>query len=437
MPGRLNDFQRTMLHWNDLYPYNAVNVVRIPAALDMERLHQVINGVLESQGLTHLSLNRSRGTFTYHGGVVACDIKTVSPGAKPVGAVANEIGLQLNAAFLTKGRFNPFRFFVVPEAGAFSLGIVYFHAIADAEAVLLLIRELVETYLAVQALKTSKPLELYPQCRDGVLSHPRMLARKLAALPAYLSDMRSSGRLFCCDENDYSNRCKLFTLDADDLAVLIRTAKAWGITLNDLFLALLLKCFSRLESDRLQHRRRRKISIGCIVNIRKDLGLDGKRVFGPFLGSFVVTHALADGVRLADIARDIHRQTTVIKKGKLYMGSSLEFTLGRIMFARYSGERQKRLYQKHFPLWGGITNVNLNTLWDQSAIDKPIDCLGAVSTGPLVPLVFSVMTVRDRLNVAISYRPAFFPETSLRQIKRDLSDLLAQLDAGTEKVPDA
>ncbi len=65
-----------------------------------------------------------------------------------------------------------------------------------------------------------------------------MLARKLAALPGFLRDSRSSGRRFCNDAKDFSNRFAFFTLEAGQLAVLIRTAKAWDITLNDLFLAL-------------------------------------------------------------------------------------------------------------------------------------------------------------------------------------------------------
>ena len=219
-----------MLHWNDLHPYNAVNVVRIPAALDRARLTRVINGTLEAQGLTHLALNRRRGTFRYHGGPADCEIKIIDQGANRERALAEEIGRQLNTGFSTEGHFDPFRFFVVPGAEGFSLGIVYFHVIADAEAMVLLIRELVEAYAAGKKSKAAKPLELYPKCRDGIFAHPRALARKLAALPGFLRDMRSSGRRFCNDARDFNNRCTCFTLETGQLAALIRTAKAWAIS---------------------------------------------------------------------------------------------------------------------------------------------------------------------------------------------------------------
>ena len=43
-----------MLEWNKLHPYNAVHVVRIPEALDLERLRSAITATLEGKGLTCL-----------------------------------------------------------------------------------------------------------------------------------------------------------------------------------------------------------------------------------------------------------------------------------------------------------------------------------------------------------------------------------------------
>src|SRR5476649_1137070 len=136
MPGRLNIFQRTMLQWNELHPYNAVNVVRIPGALDFERLQKAINGTLEIWGLTGLMLNRKNGNYHYHGGSVQCEIKIIAAGES---SISSEITRQINTAFTTDGRFNPFRFFVVQKQGAFALGLVYFHAVADDGSAMLLL----------------------------------------------------------------------------------------------------------------------------------------------------------------------------------------------------------------------------------------------------------------------------------------------------------
>src|SRR5476651_1043416 len=112
MPGRLNIFQRVMLQWNELHPYNAVNVVRIPGAVDSGRLQKIINGTLETWGLTGLTLNRKSGNFHYHGGSVQCEIKIIAAGED---SLSSEIERQINMAFPAEESFNPFRFFVAPR----------------------------------------------------------------------------------------------------------------------------------------------------------------------------------------------------------------------------------------------------------------------------------------------------------------------------------
>src|SRR5438552_1551566 len=56
---RLNQFQRMMLRWNHLHPYNAVHVVRIPASFDLERLKASLGSTLQSLKLGEVILNRS------------------------------------------------------------------------------------------------------------------------------------------------------------------------------------------------------------------------------------------------------------------------------------------------------------------------------------------------------------------------------------------
>src|SRR5258706_5371868 len=65
MLGRLNSFQKTMLQWNDVHPYSAVHVVQIAGRLDEERLRKGIQATLAARGLTHLSMDRAKGTYSY------------------------------------------------------------------------------------------------------------------------------------------------------------------------------------------------------------------------------------------------------------------------------------------------------------------------------------------------------------------------------------
>ncbi|MCX6894122.1 MAG: hypothetical protein NTZ16_01150, partial [Verrucomicrobia bacterium] len=155
-----------------------------------------------------------------------------------------------------------------------------------------------------------------------------------------------------------------------------------------------------LASGRTEATRRRKLSVGSIVNLRGDLELDSGRDFGLFLGSFVVTHEVPDQMTLPELAKAMRRQTLALKKHRLYLASSLDLALGRLAFSFFSPERRRKFYQKHYPLWAGVSNMNLNSLWPQPDDEAPADYLRAVSTGPVTPLVLSVTTIGKMVNLA-------------------------------------
>ncbi len=428
MQGRLNSLQRTMLQWNGLHPYNAVHVVRVSAAFEAERLRNAIKDTLETRGLTHLTLNRKATGYHYDGGPAHCEIKSIACGDGSFACLAAEIELQLNTAFVSSEPFEPFRFFVAPGSNAFSLGVVYFHALADAESVVLLLKDMVATYLGRTGPEAVGPTDLYPEPSDGLFRHsPWLLPRKLYALPALVWNLRRSCRPHYRDAQNLSNGFSFLSLDSADLRGLIEAGKSWDVTLNDLFLALLMKSVSPLASKRARTQRRQKLTVGCIVNIRNDLGVDRRQTFGLFLGSFLVTHEIPDQISLQHLASDIRRRTLAIKRSRLYLGTHWEMAFARCMLPLYSVERRKRLYQKHYPLWGGITNMNLNALWVPPDGERPLDYLRAVSTGPATPLVLSVTTVADHVNVGLTYRQTVFAAAEMEQVRSYILDLRQHL----------
>jgi hypothetical protein len=107
----------------------------------------------------------------------------------------------------------------------------------------------------------------------------------------------------------------------------------------------------------------------------------------------------------------------------------MELGLGRLLLSFFSPERRRKFYQKNYPLWGGLTNMNLNSLWAKSNDDGPADYFRAVSTGPVTPLVFSVTTVGDRANVGVSYRSTVFSATDIESVKNNFMQHLEELQS--------
>lgn len=418
MPARLNIFQRTMLQWNDLHPYNAIHVVRIPAPLEAGRLTQAITGTLVRLGLTNLMLQRKPGTYRYHGGPVETEIKWLPAGGDVGATLATEIEAQLNRGFDYAGGFNPFRWFVAPETAGFFLGVVYFHAVADAESLVHLLRRIVKAYRA-ERLDDDPAIEIHPPRKDYLAcQHPSVLVRKLIQLPAQVRNLRSSCRVPHRDVGDGHTGFTALSLAPAELQQLVATAKVVKVTVNDVLLALLLQCVAALAPDRSRTTKRRKLSVGCIVNTRKDLGLDGPRTFGLFLGSFIVTHEVPPGIGLVELARAIQSQTAAIKRQQLYLGAALEMAIAGSLLSFYSTPRRKKLYQKNYPLWGGVTNMNLNLLWPQPDAEPAVHYFRAVSTGPVTPLVLSATTMGEAMNIGLTYRTTVFSAAAMDSFRQ-------------------
>jgi hypothetical protein len=428
MPGRLNIYQRAMLLWNDLHPYNAVHCVELPATLELERLGNILNRVLEAHGLTGLTVDRNTKTYHYQGGPSAEQIEVIPAGEDPSISLADEIQRQLNTAFIPDGSITPFRFFVIESHSSFYFGIAYFHMVAGAESLVLLMQDVVNRYLGRGERGFCPPVNLYPATYGQWLRrHPGTVLRKIINIPKLYWQLNRSWRPRYRDEMDMDIGFGMFSLTASQLEQLKSTGKKWGVTLNDLFLALMLKVFAPLKDHRALSSKRNRLSIGTIVNIRKDMAVDSRQTFGLFLGSFVVSHAVPDGISLKDLAMDVHRQTSRIKRARRYMGAPLDLASSLRTLSMLSTERKKKFYQKHYPLWGGLTNMNLNTIWPQSKEAKPINYFRAVSTGPTTPLVLSITTVQETVNISVSYRTTVFSKADIETVKSEFPNLVQQL----------
>jgi hypothetical protein len=429
MPGHLNTFQRVMLQWNDLQPYNAAHVARLTRPLETDRLRRVIEASLARRGVSRLTVRRKRGTYEYQAGSAPIEIRTPAG----VSTVESELGVQLerelNTPFQIDVPFCPVRFFALPDRDGFMLGAGYFHPMADAESVILLLRGIVADYLGVGGALPCHPFECHPGRWAGGGGAGVML-RALLELPWELRRMRHSYRPPLRDAEDLSNRLSLMTVGNDALNRLVGVAHNWKVTVHDVLLALLMQALAEAMPRRERQTRRRNLSLGSVVNVRGDCAMDRERTFGLFLGSFMVSHPVPAGISLRALATELRQQTSRIKRHKLYLGNTVKLAVARLLFELYSARRRKQFFHKYHPLVGGISNMNLDVYWPGQVQPEPADYFRVVSTGPATPLVLSVSTYRGRMTLAISYRPAVFSPARIGQIEGRLREGLATLEGG-------
>lgn len=428
MNGRLNSFQRTMLQWNEWHPYNAVHVVQVPGPCDEARLHAALRACFFDRGLTQLAIDRSSASFQYEPGAEPIHLESRSVSGDFLEPLRAEMERQLNTPFPSGPRMNPLRFFVLHGGSFFLLGLAYFHPVADAEAMARLLKDFTLVYQGAAGGGSLSPLELYPDSRAHLLGrHFGVLLRKLCSLPAQHRVLRRSHRPRYRDPAEFTNGFRLFGTAPGSVERLRSAAKGWGATFNDLMLGALMRALAPLAGGRMNHPRRRHLTLGCIVNTRGDVGLGDRFAFGLFLGSFNLSHPVPDGVGLGELTRAIARQTLALKANRLYLGTPVDLAMGRCALRFFSADRQRTFYQKNHPLMGGVTNMNLNPLWTEPPSAPPADYYRGVSTGPATPLVLSVTSVADRINLGLSFRSTVFSSAEIDQVKARLLEQFGSL----------
>jgi hypothetical protein len=435
MRGRLNLFQATMLRWRELHPYSAVHAVRVGAPLDAARLEEAIRQELALRGLTHLTLDAARGRYDYGGGDAPVTLALLAGGANPAGVLREEIGRQLNLPFPADGAVDPFRFFAVDAATGFDVAVAYDHFIAGGDSIVLLLQAIAARYVApaTTASPPSVPGLYPPTFRRLLLGHVGAILRGLPSLPRLALNCRLSHRPRYLRWPDPTNGFTSFHLAPAEFAAVLRTAKAWNVTFNDLLIAVMLQAVSPLAEKRETARRRVHLAAASIINIRGDVGADLRTWFGQFLSSFRVMHKVPPGLGLRELARDINVQSLEWKSRRLYLQTLVVMFYSSIVWRFLGLAQRQHFHLKNWPVWVGVTTLNVDALWQLGGGNLPAPAyVRAVSTGPLAPMVVAATTAGGALEAGISYRTAAFADGTVERLAEEVRLALTGLGTAAE-----
>jgi hypothetical protein len=429
MRGTLNLFQATMLRWRDTHPYMAVHAAPIDGRIDVARMEAAIGRELTHRGLANLTLDIASRRYDYAGGDVRVTLPVLDGGSEPYRVLTDEMERQLNRPFARAGRIDPFRFFAVAGGPSFHVALAYDHFIAGGDSVAQLMQGICDRY-AGRADDARAVPALYPATyRHWLLRRPGGFLRSLPSMLRLALSGRHYHRPRYPHGPDPTNALTHFRLDADEFAQVMRVVRAWRVTLNDLVLAVTLLSLAPLTGKRRTARRRVGLAAASIVNIRRDLGVPSREVFGQFLSSFHVAHLVPDGVALPDLTRDIHAQTTRIKRLRLYLQTLSGMGYSGIVWPHLKPEQRQTFHEKNYPVWAGITMLNVDALWSDAGGPARAGYVRAVSTGPLTPMVVAPTTAGNALEVVITYRIAAFERATAEAVADRIREALRTLTA--------
>jgi len=380
-------------------------MVGVAQPLEAARLKEYLAERLDAAGLARIALDSRRRRFEFLGGPAIVDLAVLAAREDPREAARAEIERQLNAAFPSEGTFTPFRFFAIDSGPTFDLGLAYDHFIAGGDSIAVLLEELVAGYAAGGRPPAQWAPRRYPRTyRRLFLRDFGYALRGLFHLPSMAASCRRSSRAPCRTDQPATNGFQSYRVGPEELAALLRTAKAWRMTMNDLVLAMLLRALSAVVP---REGRRSELGVASIVNLRGEFESDAHNTFGLFLASLRISHPVPAGIELRPLADDVHAETERIKKEKLYLQTLLALGWTAVAWRFLSSERRRRFLAKHYPIWVGVTSLNIDALWPEgSTPGAPFEYTRAVPTGSLAPVAFAITTFRGAMQVGVSFRIA-------------------------------
>ena len=422
---RLNLFQQIMGRWEATHPYNAAHIVRLRGSPDCRLLQCAIEAACSSAGIGELAVDYERGHLKYH------NASTIQLEQIPEGADLNQfVSEQTNIPF-PKGLHHPLRWAVLraDDGQSYYLLATYHHVAADAHAILTLIADILSRYAnATQRFPQTVGVPAYNQ----VLSHHY---RRLGYLPTFIDTlgqflrMRRAYRMR--ESRGVGDQTEFCTYSApmgliDALACACRANQA---SVNDAFVAALGIAIAQIRAPT-RRRRRSRIAIGNIVNVRPWARQDLSQCFGLYLGNLVALLSPDGRSDLGSLLRQVSRQSRAQKQRCQPAGPQWNFMLIKYLWPVMRIPNTRRSYLRIYPLSGGLSNINLNRT-PLAGNQLIMDYYRVCPPGPILPFVVAPTTMASQLNVSVVFRNASLNRARVDEmIERFLHELRRFAEGG-------
>ena len=393
-PGRLTALQSLMREWSALAPYNGIHAMRLPAPLEMDRWQNAVAAAKPALGLVPAAI----------------------PIEQPATDIETHLEAELHRPFASPDE--PLRFFVLEATGGHWFGIVFDHWVADDFSCRMLLHRIYSAYHADPTGADSPNLERTPPPPHGLWRGWRRFRRDTVM-------MRRACRTALRDPMDFNVRTFHIALPAGTLAASQKLAREYGVTLHDLFLAATARAFG--AARRWESGSRDAVAIVSPMDIRHFESGPARNDFGLQLSHYIVAAQRPHEVSLPELSKRIAAQTRRMKADPvtdIYGPALLLWRLSR------SARAKATLFARGAPLVAGLSNVNLTGSWIEQSEIAEYRRIGP--TGPIVPMVLVITTLRGRIFFDVTFRTTAFTLAEAEGLVADVVQLLpaGERDAG-------
>jgi hypothetical protein len=394
-PVRLNVFQRTQRAWDQLHPYNAVQLMGLRTSPSAAQVAHAF-----ARALADLRL----GAFSVTGCAYQVDTSEPPPALMEDDDLVGLLSREMNRPF-PPDRSMPLRPFVSLDNGGVVVGVVYQHWVADSVSIRMVMRQWL---LSLVGRGGAAPVRF----EGGTLLRRFGAGAAGWSVVAHAAELLNFGRqtreMRRLPHRPASPDVRVTTRRGppgliDGLAARCRSG---GFTVGDAFLAAAALACDR-HGPAVATSRRRNLAMGTIVDLRSQSPSMPANAFGLYLGFMISTFReaeLSDYASALLAARRLRRMQ--FGRGSA-AASQMRMGIGLLAVHRLRGDALRDFYRKRFPLAGGLSNVNLNRDSLASCAPDVLRSYWRVSpTGPLLPLVLTPTTLGDDLTLCCTWQPA-------------------------------
>ncbi len=426
--GRLNTFQRLMLHWSEVYPYNATHTYKIAGPVRREELRAAIAETFWQSNLGIVELT-ARGRRFRHWADTEPPVQVIGGGQRPEARLTAYLTKELNRRF-ERPRCRPMRFGVV-DAGpeAHYLSVTYDHWVADSATARMILATSSGVTAAWRCRRTTTADVLPGTYRDAFTSRLRGTGWVKAALRSWCAwaQQRLAGRPACPTAGPMDVRFEIHRVRPGTVERLVAFARSCQATVHDVILAALARAMAESLPSSAERRIKRGLGLGTIVDTRSDAEADLSRSLGMFLSYYLIRCRPHSHASLADLARQVAAMTRPVKSGRRYLDSFATMKLGDAAWGLLANWQKPQFARNMQPLDAGVTNVVVRNTWiDRRAAGHVLEYVRGASTGPTLPLVLSPTTLGDQLNLGVTYRVAAFSPKTIQGIVARFLDQIEQ-----------
>ncbi len=447
---RLNAFQLLMRRWSQLHPYNAGQVMEVSGVPDAERWQAAVEGVLGEMGFGAAKFSRKDriAHFSSRGEV---HIETASQD------LIRFFCEELNRAFKAGDCSIRFCILTRPErdrpvnAASGSRGAshyfaaVYDHWVADSRAMRELMRRVFERYQQPNIPTPLPSMTLQAPRFVSLFRHHVGWLTRWAAIRESTKNVwrhRQGYRVNLREPLNFESHFLFRHLPEGLIEQVHRFAKGRHASVNDVFIAALgqtMGAFTHEQRKRRQKKRlhfpRTQIGIGTIVDIRDAASKPLDRVFNLYLSSYTVALQDPECVPLESLLSTVSETTSRMKRTFATVKSFWALAAARLVWDySISARYRSQMLHKMVPVIAGISNVNMTDTWadfrhektPREGVPQVLDYFRISPTGPLLPLVFTLTTIGNRLSLCVTYRTTAFDD---KQAQKLAADFVGRLEA--------